>query len=80
MEGRTMADYVLLLLSIPPKKSISSFMGCLKGKKALMIFDKRTNLKYKYREAAFLDRGILRVDGGIKRSDDPKAHSGSGQA
>ena len=37
-----------LLLSIPPKISVSSFMGYLKGKSAMMIFDKYANLKYKF--------------------------------
>lgn len=43
-----MPDHVHLLLSIPPKTSVSSFMGYLKGKSALMMFDKHANLKYKY--------------------------------
>ena len=37
-----------MLVSIPPKYSVSQFMGYLKGKSALMIFDKHANLKYKY--------------------------------
>ncbi len=41
-------DHVHLLLSIPPKMSVSSFMGYLKGKSALMMFDKHANLKYKF--------------------------------
>ena len=40
--------YIYLLLSIPPKYSVLSFMGYLKGKSSLMIFDKYSNLKYKY--------------------------------
>jgi len=43
-----MPDHVHLLVSIPPKMSVSSFMGYLKGKSALMIFDKHANLKYKF--------------------------------
>ena len=43
-----MPDHIHMLVSIPPKMSVSSFMGYLKGKSALMIFDKHTNLKYKY--------------------------------
>ena len=42
-----MADHVHMLVSIPPKYSVSSIMGYLKGKSALMIFDKHANLKYK---------------------------------
>ena len=48
LEGNMMPDHVHLLLSIPPKTSVSSFMGYLKGKSALMMFDKHANLKYKY--------------------------------
>jgi len=40
--------YLHLLVSIPPKYSVSSFMGYLKGKSALMIFDRHANLKYRY--------------------------------
>ena len=43
-----MPDHVHMLVSIPPKISVSSFMGYLKGKSALMIFDKHANLKYKF--------------------------------
>ena len=43
-----MIDHVHLLLSIPPKVSVSSFMGYLKGKSALMMFEKHANLKYKF--------------------------------
>lgn len=42
-----MIDHVHLLLSIPPKMSVSSFRGYLKGKSALMIFDEHADLKYK---------------------------------
>ena len=41
-----MPDHVHMLVSIPPKISVSQFMGYLKGKSALMIFDKYANLKY----------------------------------
>ena len=43
-----MPDHVHMLVSIPPRISVSSFMGYLKGKSALMMFDKYANLKYKY--------------------------------
>lgn len=48
IEGHMMSDHVHMLVSIPPKISISSFMGYLKGKSALMMFDKHANLKYKF--------------------------------
>lgn len=48
IEGHLMPDHVHMLVSIPPKISVSSFMGYLKGKSALMMFDKHANLKYKF--------------------------------
>lgn len=52
-----MPDHVHLLLSIPPKISVSSFMGYLKGKSALMMFDKHANLKYKFENWHFWSEG-----------------------
>ena len=46
IEGHLMPDHVHMLVSIPPKISVSSFMGYLKGKSALMMFDRHANLKY----------------------------------
>ena len=46
--GNVMSDHVHILVSIPPKMSVSSFMGYLKGKSALMMFDRHANLKYKF--------------------------------
>ena len=46
-----------MLVSIPPKISVSSFMGYLKGKSSLMIFDKFANLKYKYGNRKFWCEG-----------------------
>ena len=47
IEGHLMADHVHLLLAIPPKMSVSSFMGYLKGKSTMMLFERHANLKYK---------------------------------
>ena len=52
-----MVDHIHLVVSIPPKYSVSSFMGYLKGKSALMIFDRHANLKYKYGNRHFWSRG-----------------------
>ena len=52
-----MIDHVHLLVTIPPRISISSFMGYLKGKSALMMFDKHANLKYKYGNRHFWSEG-----------------------
>ncbi|MBQ9188460.1 MAG: IS200/IS605 family transposase, partial [Clostridia bacterium] len=57
LEGHLMPDHVHMLVSIPPKMSISSFMGYIKGKSALMIFDAHANLKYKYGNRHFWCRG-----------------------
>ncbi|HFU4378210.1 TPA: IS200/IS605 family transposase, partial [Streptococcus suis] len=57
IEGHMMADHVHMLVLIPPKLSISDFMGYLKSKSALMIFDKHANLKYKYGNRKFWARG-----------------------
>ena len=52
-----MPDHVNMLVSIPPKISVSQFMGYLKGKSTLMIFDKHANLKYKFGNRRFLSEG-----------------------
>ena len=57
LEGHMMPDYVHLLLSIPPKMSVSSFMVYLKGKSALMMFDKHANLKYQFGNRHFWVEG-----------------------
>ena len=71
IEGHLMPDHIHMLVSIPPKISVSSFMGYLKGKSALMIFDKHANLKYKYGNRHFWCRGyyvdtVGRYEGAIK--------------
>ena len=48
IEAELCPDHVHILVSIPPKISISNFMEYLKGKSTLMIFDRYANLKYKY--------------------------------
>ena len=48
IEGHLMPDHIHMLVSIPPKMSVSSFLGYLKGKSALMIFDRHAQLKYKF--------------------------------
>ena len=52
-----MPDHVHLLLSIPPKYSVSSFMGYLKGKSTVMLFEKHANLKYKFGNRNFWATG-----------------------
>ena len=57
IEGSAMVDHIHLVVSIPPKYSVSSIMGYLKGKSALMIFDRHANLKYKFGNRHFWSRG-----------------------
>ena len=57
IEGHLMPDHVHMLVAIPPKTSVSTFMGYLKGKSALMIFDKHANLKYKFGNRHFWSEG-----------------------
>lgn len=52
-----MPDHVHMLVGIPPKISVSSFMGYLKGKSSLMIFEKHGNLKYKFGNRKFWSEG-----------------------
>ena len=53
IKGEMCKDHVHMLVEIPPKMSIASFMGYLKGKSTLRIFDKYANLKYKYGKREF---------------------------
>ena len=57
IEAYMCPDHVHMLLSIPPKYSVSQIMGYLKGKSSLMIFDRHANLKYKYGNRHFWARG-----------------------
>jgi len=57
VEGSMMPDHVHLVLSIPPKYSVSQIMGYLKGKSAMMIFDRHANLKYKFGNRHFWATG-----------------------
>ena len=57
IEEHLMPDHVHMLVSIPPRISVSSFMGYLKGKSALMMFDKHANLKYKFGNQHFWAEG-----------------------
>ena len=52
-----MPDHVHMLVSIPPKISVSSFMGYLKGKSSLMMFDRHAHLKYKFGNRKFWAEG-----------------------
>ena len=57
IEGHLMADHVHMLVSVPPRISVSSFMSYLKAKSALMMFGKHANLKYKFGNRHFWAEG-----------------------
>lgn len=57
IEAKACPDHIHMLISIPPKYSVSQIMGYLKGKSSLMIFDRHANLKYKYGNRHFWARG-----------------------
>ena len=48
MEAEACKDHIRMLVSIPPKYSVSQIMGYLKGKSSLMIYERYANMKYKY--------------------------------
>jgi len=57
IEAEACPDHIHMLVSIPPHISVAQFMGYLKGKSTLMIFDRHANLKYKYGKRNFWCRG-----------------------
>ena len=57
IEANACRDHIHMLVSIPPKLSVSAFMGYLKGKSSLMIFDRHAHLKYRYGNRKFCCRG-----------------------
>ena len=58
LEAEACKDHIHMLISVPPKYSISQIMGYLKGKSSLMIFEKYANMKYKYGNRHFWCRGF----------------------
>ena len=57
MEGEICPDHIHILVTIPPKMSVSGFMGYLKGKSATIIFQKWGNMKFAYRNREFWCKG-----------------------
>ena len=57
IEAHACIDHIHMLVSIPPKLSVSAFMGYLKGKSSLMIFERHANLKYRYGNRHFWCKG-----------------------
>ena len=59
IEAEACPDHIHMLLSIPPKYSVSQIIGYLKGKSSLMIFDRHAHLKYKYGNRHFGQGGTM---------------------
>ena len=68
IEAQACPDHIHMLVSIPPKYSVSEFMGYLKGKSALMMFDKHANLKYKFGNRHFCAEGYYVSTLGLNES------------
>lgn len=59
VEAHACSDHIHMLVKIPPKIAVSNFMGYLKGKSSLMIFERHANLKYKYGNRNFWAKGYF---------------------
>jgi putative transposase len=59
VEAEVCPDHIHMLVKIPPKMSVSGFIGFLKGKSTLLIFERHANLKYKYGNRTFWCRGYF---------------------
>ena len=68
VEAHAMKDHIHMLVKIPPKLAVSSFMGYIKGKSSLMIFEKHANLKYKYGNRHFWADGYYVSTVGLNES------------
>ena len=84
IEAEVCPDHIHMLIEIPPKIAVASFMGYLKGKSSLMLYEKFPELKYKYRNREFWCRGyyvdILRGHGRKKCKEDTGVHTTSVRA
>ena len=69
IEGEICPDHIHMLVLIPPKLSVSEFMGDLKGKSTLMIFERHANMRYKYGRRVFWAKGYyVSTVGGNKKA------------
>ena len=73
IEAEVCPDHIHMLIEIPPKIAVASFMGYLKGKSSLMLYEKFPELKYKYRNREFWCRGYY-VDTAGKNAEDTGVH------
>ena len=75
IEAEVCPDHIHMLVEIPPKVAVSSFMGYLKGKSSLMIYEQFPELKYKYRNREFWCRGYYVDTAGKNAKKDPGIHT-----
>lgn len=68
IEANACSDHIHMLVKVPPKVSISSFMGYIKGKSSLMIFDAHANLKYNYGNRHFWAEGYYVSTVGLNKN------------
>ncbi|XMB68103.1 IS200/IS605 family transposase [Mycoplasmatota bacterium zrk1] len=68
VEASACSDHIHMLVKIPPKISVSQFMGYLKGKSCLMIFENHANLKYKYGSRKFWAKGYYVSTVGLNKN------------
>ena len=78
MEAHAMPDHIHMLVRIPPKIAVSNFMGYLKGKSSLMIFERHANLKYKYGNRNFWAKGFFVSTVGLDKKGS-RIHQRSGK-
>ena len=78
MQGHLMPDHVHMLVSIPPRISVPGFMGCLKGKSALLMSGKACEPQAQVREQEVLGRGLLHPGRRPGRGHDREVHQGAG--
>ena len=74
-----MPDHVHMLVAIPPKYSVASVMGYLKGKSSLMIFDRHANMKYKFGNRKFWSAGYYVSTVGLNEATIAKYIQGAGE-
>ena len=68
IDGKVCRDHIHMYVAIPPKMSVSSFMGYLKGKSSTMLYEQFSELKYKYRNREFWSKGYY-VDTAVKNAE-----------
>ncbi len=68
LKAEVCPDHVHMLVEIPPKMSVSSFIGYLKGKSSTMLYEQFSELKYKYRNREFWSKGYY-VDTAVKNAE-----------